>query len=238
MDKIDWRSTYPLFGSRFFKESSVLLDGINYCSAWAAWIKLFTYVRKEKHHKVAGVDLLFLPLLGFPEGSSMKLIKSNKSRKTLGEEAHGNKLHRITWLHTFVLLDKNTQNHRIMNHCSGSLKSSHSHYVILLHWFFDADVRSTLLWNASSLNSICELAKSQVDQLRTGKKKKKKEEFLTLSLRFSSNMCHHCWPVSVGKPDGNFYYPHWSNNDVRCERSTANAHRVVSCRCVRVVYKT
>lgn len=42
-----------------------------------------------KHHKVAGVDLLFLSLLGFPEGSSLKLIKSNKSRKTLGEEAWG-----------------------------------------------------------------------------------------------------------------------------------------------------
>lgn len=49
-----------------------------------------------EHHKVAEVDLLFLSLLGFPEGSSMKLIKSNKSRKTLGEEALGNKLHRIT----------------------------------------------------------------------------------------------------------------------------------------------
>lgn len=44
---------------------------------------------EEKHHKVAGVDLLFLSLLGFPEGSSFNLIKSNKSRKTLGEEAWG-----------------------------------------------------------------------------------------------------------------------------------------------------
>lgn len=51
---------------------------------------------KKKNHKVAGVDLLFLFLLGFPGGSSTKLIKSNKSRKTLGEEALGNKLHRFT----------------------------------------------------------------------------------------------------------------------------------------------
>lgn len=37
--------------------------------------------------------------------------------------------------------------------------------------------------------------------------------------------------VSVGKPDGNFYYPDWSNNDVSREKSTANGRVVVCCVC-------
>lgn len=77
------------------------------------------HLGEEKHHKVAGVDLLFLSA-GIPWGIQLETNQIKQVKENIGRGSVGNKLPRITWLHTFVLLDKNTLNYWL-NQRSGSL---------------------------------------------------------------------------------------------------------------------
>lgn len=224
----------PVIWLQVFREILVLLHGINYCPAWAAWIKLFTSARKNIT-KLLELTCFF-SLLGFPEGSSLKLIKSNKSRKTLGEEAWGindSALHDYTPL---VLWDKNTLNHWL-NHRRGSLSNSDSHYIFLLFGFW-----CWCTWLYFGMPQLLipfvnlEIPSESAKPLKKKKKKKTRIIFDFLFVVLLKYVPPLLARASVGKPDGNFYYPDWSNNDVSCERSTANVRWIVLCVCY-VQYK-
>lgn len=186
----------------------MLLAGINYCSAWTAWIKLFTTLRNIPKF----LELTCFLSAGIPWGiqletNQIKQVEENLVGRSRGGGESTSQYNTI-WKCTFVPLDKNRLNHWL-NHHSGNFTNPQSCYALNVLVCCLLMPKCILSSTFESFNSEFHLWtwKSQEDQIRPLRKKR----LCLFSLWFATNISHLCWPESQSGNQMGTLLPHWSN---------------------------